>query len=254
MPPIPPRPASASALYLMAVLLLATAPACSPEPSKGTIVGNPPQGVTLDMRAASDELSTGKVAREFTLTSAWMSVERVRLRPAGDCSGEAESRLDGPLVADLLDAGILPEPPEIELNTNRFCRLEMAFSRIDLDDAPIGTPAALADHSLLVEGVLGDGTPFQIASRMGDSVRIEATDGEDLVVSEDAACLKITPDVFGWIDEAALEALGGGAKIYVNEDINEAVLDDFEDTVEDGLELIESRSGSCSGGVTIGTN
>ena len=117
-----------------------------------------------------------------------------------------------------------------------------------------GTPTALADHSLLIEGVLGDGTPFQIASRMGDSVRIESTDGEEFVISEDASCLKITPDVFGWVDAAALEALAAGGMIYINEDSNESVLDDFEDAVENGIELIESSSGACSGGTTIGAN
>jgi hypothetical protein len=40
--------------------------------------------------------------------------------------------------------------------------------------------------------------------------------------------------------------------IYVNEDTNEPLLDQFEAAIEDGIELMESSSGSCSDGVTIG--
>lgn len=239
-------------LSLVALLQLTTALGCASDTDKGTIVGNPPQGVKFDIRTSPDSPATAKMSSDLTLNSAWMSVERVRLRPAEDCSGDAEARLDGPLVADLLEAGVLPEPPELELNTNHFCRLEMTFSPVDLDDAPADTPADLVEHSLLIEGNLRSGTSFQIATDMRDTIRIEPTDGEDLVISEDADCLTVTPDISGWIDVAALEALDDGAMIYVNEDTNEPLLDQFEAAIEDGIELMESSSGSCSDGVTIG--
>lgn len=236
----------------LGMLLLILLTGCTEGKSEGTVVGNPPQQVQVELLANSQAISEGKKSASLTVSEAWMVFDDIQLRPEEDCSGGAEAQLEGPVVANAIEQGIVTQDSILELENNRFCRLEVNLASLELDEI-LGIPVELEEHSILVEGVLEDGTPFQILSEFEDSIRIEPVDGGTLVVAQDTSCLTIVPDLHSWINEIALNNLAGNGMIYVNKDENEEILEYFEDGIKDGIELLESAS-DCMAGDVIGQN
>ena len=173
------------------------------------------------------------------------------MRPASDCSGGAEAELDGPLVADLLGDGLIGGPQELDLDSDRFCRFEATFAKVDDEELPAGAPAALADQSILVRGALDDGTPFQIASDIGDTLRLEPAEGDDFAVAPSTDCLLVALDPLSWLDDVYIEGAEHDGTIFIDDDENDDLLDAFEDAFKDSIDLRSAEGGGCVAGPVL---
>jgi hypothetical protein len=218
-------------LFAGALVALA-APACVPQ--GGTDVGNGAQ-VSLNLSAyeappapAPQALPLGDGA---SISELWMVVDRLKLRPAADCTIETEDiEIEGPLVANLVDEGVLGGAASVTVPAGPYCRFRIGFEK--LEGAIVGgAPAELAGLSLLMKGTRSDGTPFTVRSDASDDFELEARNGAfELAPGENP--LFLAYDVAPWMTALALGSLPGGSPIVVDEDQNADRLDAFEDAVK----------------------
>jgi hypothetical protein len=195
------------------VLVVALA-ACS-----GTEVGNPVVDVDF------------QIYNVMQVEAATVTVERIRLRPAANCEGDAELELLGPFVVDLLAARPLPELSDLEVAEGGYCRFEVTW-----DDA-----AEIGAVSMAFAGArASDGTPFSLQSVRNDELRLDAIDGAFPI---DAA----THALFVSLDETSLFAgldldaaiVDPDGTIYIDDARNTALLDTFEANVEAATKLFD---------------
>ena len=217
----------------------ATAAACG-----GTDVGNPVVDVDFPLYNDSFEDEGGNgtlraVGETTTLTEAWMAVERIRLRDAVNCNGNAEIELVGPFAIDLLDAGPVPQLTGIEMPAIGYCRFELRWAVLDTTP-PAGAPLELEGASIVIKGARGDGTPFVLRSDRGDELRLDAVGGEftiddatvTLFVGFDGKRLFSTVDLDGAV-------VDGDGTIRIEPGSNDAQLSVFNDNVDTATELFD---------------
>lgn len=174
----------------------------------GTSVGNPPRA-TLDLVAYDGSGGQKRLEAGVTLDKALLVVDRVRVRDAANCEGDDRAEIEGPLVADLLGGGVLPEPAALPLQSRRFCRFEMRWKQLNPSDPmPAGTDPALAGLSMLVEGRTAMGKRFVVRGEFGEEFRLDARGG-GFELPAAVESLYVAFDYQSWIDAAAIDALTG---------------------------------------------
>lgn len=212
------------------VLLVVWAAGCD-----GSHVGNPSE-LTVALTGYD-----GAVPGQLTLSSgvtvdeAWVVLGRLRLRSADDCSRRDEStNVPAPLAAELVEARLLPGPPELAIDATRYCRVELQFTPLG-DGELDGAPADLVGRSVLVRGARADGVPFELSAAVRDPFRLDAED-DPFEVPEGAAGLVVGFAMDEWLDAATLDAAEVGTRdgapfVTIDARQNEALHDAFRDAV-----------------------
>lgn len=222
--------------------------ACGPE--AGTAVGN---GRSVSFELQGYEPTSLTDTQSITLPSGtridtlFMVVERLRLRPGTECedgddeSDDDESDVDGPLVADLLEGGVLGGAPSFTTEQGAFCRFRLTFHKLDISEAPAGTPPELSDLSIRMTGARSDDTSFTVESDFGDTFELDAKDGSFSLPPGDHPLL-LGYELSSWITALDLDGLSADP-IVISDDENKDRLDNFEDAVKASARLFRDDNG-----------
>jgi hypothetical protein len=197
-----------------------------------TETGNPEMNVELRVTGQSSTERVA-VAIEKTITAAWVIVDDVRLVEADGCetAAEVEYTAQGPFELDLLGT---PVVIPIAAEPTTYCRLRVRMDRADGVDA---APAGLDDYALYLSGTRSDGVPFVLRSREKFEFDLRATgDGFALEAGHDQ--LVLAYDIGAWLDavDLSLASLEDGT-IFIDDEFNEHLLEDFETAADGALSL-----------------
>ena len=217
------------------ILVALAATGCS-----GTDVGNP----SVDVRAAlvavdfPEEGASEPGSARATIQQAWISVDRIRMRPASNCDGGAELELQGPFALDLFAEDQAEELRGLELSATDYCRFEFRWAP---EDDPIsGAPEELIGASLFLAGEKQDGTAFVVRSTRNDELRLRAVDN-DFTIDQSTTHLFLTftgTELFSNVSFAEAEVDDDGV-VRIEPGSNEELLDAFEASLEDTVRLFE---------------
>jgi hypothetical protein len=213
----------------------------------GTEVGNPVDiDFTLYEEMFDPDAPTEASARGgsglVTITEAWLAIDRVRLRSAAACDGEAEREFEGPFFADLLTPGPVPALAALDIPDVGYCRFEVKWNAFS-SGLPASAPPELASTSLLVKGSRGDGVSFVIRSSRDDELRLDAVDGAFDVVTTALLVGFSGPRLFAGVDLDSAVVAGDGV-IYIDGENNELLLDVFDANVKDAADLFDDDDGN----------
>jgi hypothetical protein len=209
-------------------------------PQGGTDVGNG-RTVKLQLQAYEDPAFTSAqsitTASGVRIDAAWIAVDRLRFVPATDCE-EATTEIDveGPFVADLVGIGVLGGGPRFDVVSDTFCELRVGFHKLEPGTEPMGSPPALSDHSIVVEGVRTDGADFTVISDLNERIELESADEAGFTLPPGESPLFLAYEIASWVDALGLDALGAGP-IIVDESTNADRLEPFEDAVKESARL-----------------
>ncbi len=221
--------------------------ACT-SPQGGTDVGN---GATVDLnltafsgdpsaKPASITLGSGTVIDEF-----YVVIERVRLQSGSACEDGSDGpvNVQGPVVADLVQGGLLGGAARFQVDPGAFCSLRVDFHRIE-GTVPDGAPADLQGLSARMRGSRGDGTPFTVELSTGERLELEARDGSfELDVGEHPLFLAYALEpLVAALDLDSLPA----SPIVINSQTDPLRADAFEDVVFEGARLFADADGDGS--------
>lgn len=217
--------------------------ACGPE--AGTAVGNG-RAVSFQLQSYEDTGMTG--TQSVTLSGGTkidtldMVVERLRLIPGTSCDGsDAETDIEGPLVADLLEGGVIGGAPSFTTESGSFCRFRLKFHKLSIDDAPAGTPTELDELSIRMTGERSDGVAFTIESDFGDEFELDAQDGA-FALPPGQNPLLLGYELTSWVVALDLDGLADDP-ILVSDDENSSRLDAFEEAVKQSARLFRDANG-----------
>lgn len=213
----------------------------------GTDVGNPV--VDLDFSLETPE-STAKarpaaanVVAGVRVKNAWVSVDRIRMRSAADCTGSAQLELVGPFYVDLLAPGPIDSLRDIELSGESFCRFEFGWDASD-SPVPANAPQELVETSFLLMGERSDSTEFILRSERNDDFRLDARD-EAFSVDDATGSLFVAfnfTDLFAGIDLDEATVNGDGV-ILIDASSNSDILASFDDALADATRLFDDDDG-----------
>jgi hypothetical protein len=191
----------------------------------GTDVGNP----AVDVQFAAYNLSSA----DTTVAEATMRVERIRLRPAADCDGDAEIEIAGPFAVDLTQPTAIADLTDLDIAAQGYCRLELRWH-----------PDEESDLAIEVSGDAG-GTPFAVRSRRNDELRLESSDPDGFTIDEATSALFVAFDMAAWLDgvDVASAELDDDGVAVIDDDANEELLDVFEENVTDAADLFDDEDG-----------
>lgn len=213
----------------------------------GTDVGNPVVDMDFALYDSSESTSTAKArfsvaAAGLVVDTAWVTVERIRLRPADDCDGGAQDEFIGPFVVDMLAPGAPPALSDLEVSSTSFCRVEFRWDASDVADA--AAPAELVNASILLEGRRGDGTRFVLRSERGDEMRLDARNGS-FTIDDLTNALFVTFDVQDLFDGVDIDSadVGDDNTIRIEDGNNEDLLRVFDDNLADVAKLFDDKDG-----------
>jgi len=196
----------------------------------GTDVGNPVIGVDYLLVASSTDPQGGTLTTTdgLVVTSAWVAVERIRLRHAADCEAPTQTEILGPFAVDLLAPGKPAALEALRVPGSDYCRFEFRWDAFDLAIDP-NAPDELIDASMVIAGRRADGTPFVLRSKRSDELRLDAVAGA-FPIDDQTHALFVTFDLDALLTGVALESavvnLDGVIRIEVGS--NDSLLDAFE--------------------------
>ncbi len=213
----------------------------------GTDIGNPV--VDMDFALYDSEGSTAAVKSRLAVApvglvvdTAWVTVERIRLRPADDCDGSARDEFVGPFAIDMLAAGPAPALTSLEVSTTSYCRVEFRWDA--LREEGTGAPGELLDASILLGGRRADGTRFILRSERGDEMRLDARDGS-FTVDDLTNALFVTFDVQDLFDGLDIDSaeVGDNNIIRIEDGENDDLLSVFDNNLADAAKLFDDKDG-----------
>ncbi len=217
-------------------ITLATALAGCGAPRNITETGNPELDASLTLRAMSsapDVVDVAAPAGTMSVEALWLAVERVQFVRGLDCDDPFATLVEVPgFVTNAAD--LAPRILGTRLPADDYCSV-----RLQLDEATeLGdAPAELAGQSLLVQGYRADDVAFQIRSE--EDVEVEIRAATPITLTEASAALVVALDLAVWLDGVDLGSLEPDDQglVRVDEEVNEDVLEQFEDNLEDALEF-----------------
>lgn len=228
---------------LLGLLVLAAGPLGSC--SSGTETGNPTFTGALSYTAFSSDPSQVGLpasASAAVVENAWLDLDTVSLFGAGSCRSSQPAKTLVPALGVGDHAAGKHNVTLFQLTAGLYCGLDLPFVRAasgDLADAP----AALADHSILIEGTLADGSSFQILSSATPTVHL-AADTEAFSLDAAAAGTLIAFDVAAWVanlDFASASRVGESITISAQQ--NPGLLAQFERNLAGGVALYRDEDG-----------
>lgn len=204
--------------------------------SCGTETGNP----VVSVQFLLDE---SQAPAPVTIAEAFVSAKQIELRNAADCNGSAEIEVEGPFALDLLSQASPAQLQNLTVKGGAYCRFEFEWNAAP-DPLP-GAPAALTGKSLIISGFLPDDTPFIVRSERNGAVRLD-NDAEGFPIDQTTNNLFVAfraEALFAGIDfESALPDVDGVIRIETGQ--NEALLDLFEENLEEALRLFDDDNGN----------
>lgn len=206
------------------VLLLGCAP---------TETGNP-FTAALSAHTTNENAVSLAEGGDIVIRSAWIGVGDIELELAADCDdAEMETVLPGPFIADLVGE---PFRRTLDVPASPYCRVV-----VPLEPQP---DPELGGSSIVIEGMTADGDPFVLRSGVDAELEVESRAAPfmlDDVVDE----LVLSFDLARWFAGVDVSAavVGGDGTIRIDDANNEALLDVFEENVEDALELYDDADG-----------
>ncbi|HKO51227.1 MAG TPA: hypothetical protein VJV79_26140 [Polyangiaceae bacterium] len=230
-------------LSSLGLLVLATGPLSSC--SSGTETGNPTFQAELSYTAfssAPSQVGLSASASAAVVESAWLDLDTVGLFRAGSCNAAQRMALSVPALGVGDHAAGNHNATRFELNAGFYCGLDLPFVRAAASDLA-GAPAVLADHSILIEGALADGTPFQILSSATPTVRLTA-DADIFALDAAAARTLIAFDIAVWLSDLDFaSAARTGDAIMISASENPDLLAQFERNLAGGVALYRDDDG-----------
>ena len=232
-----------SAFSAFGLLVLAATPLGSC--SSGTETGNPSFQAELSYTAFSSAPSqVGLPASDSAVVveNAWLDLAAVGLLNAGSCSAAEAVAVSVPALGIGDHATGKHNVTLFELTAGSYCGIDLPFVHA-ASSALVGAPDQLAEHSILIEGTLADGTPFQILSSATPTVHL-AADAESFAVNESSPHALIAFDLAAWLadlDFASAARVGGS--IHVSALDNPALLARFEQNLASGIALYRDDDG-----------
>jgi len=214
--------------------------------SSGTETGNPPFQAELSYRAISSAavlIGVRDPGSQAVVESVWLDLDTVALISAGHCAQAAPMEVSVPALGIGDHATGQHNWTQFELAAHEFCALDLPFARAAHGEIRNGVPPALEEHSVMLSGVLADGTPFTLLSAATPTVRLRA-DAESFEISAEQAKTLITFDVATWIaniDWANATRVDGAIDISAND--NPALLAQFESNLARGVALYRDADG-----------
>lgn len=211
----------------------------------GTETGNPSVTALTTMGLAAYTSSGEQVALvegapgSIVLSEVWVSIEEVDLVRSidGVCDDDrpgAEVELAG-IVKDLADGPFVRD--DLEIAVEEFCRIEVKLGRPERDAGPpLGR-----ESSMFVRGTTAGGTPFELWTDEEAEFELRAAGGNFQLAEIDGALL-VAFDVASWFDGIDLDRgvpdEDGVIRIHdeTDHDVNDDLLDAFEDRIEGSLE------------------
>ena len=230
----------------MAVSLLALAVLPFGGCSSGTETGNPSFQAELSYAAYSSAplaVAVRNSGAEVTVDSAWLDLDRVALFRAGTCdqaepSGESVPALGiGDHAAGKHNATLFASA------AGAYCGLELPFVLVPPGSTVGDQPRSLEQHSIMLSGTLGDGTPFSLLSAATPRLHLLADSG-DFEISEERPQTLIAFDVAAWfanLDWGSATPQGGA--ISISADQNTGLLAQFEANLASGVALYRDSDG-----------
>ena len=226
----------------LSVMLLLVSAACA-----GTETGNPSFRGELSYNThSSDSVAVALAAlagpdqSEVRVDAAWLVLDDAHFVGAESCEpdAQAEGHVKGLGVGD----HATEEAPTtgFQLDFGDYCALQLPFRRAVDAELPAEAPAALAGHSILVQGELSDGTAFEIASAQERIFLIGAAQTH-LHLGPDRSTLLVGFDVAVWFDGLDLSqaAPGDAGVVRISESEHPDLLAAFEANLAAGIALYE---------------
>jgi hypothetical protein len=186
--------------------------------------------------AAIDPLEDGTVVSEL-----FMSIREMELRAGVDCSDEGEDvpDLPGPYVADVANEIFLGgKEITVEKPLGDYC--EVRFDLHAVDDQSPEAPPSMVDLSIRIAGTANDGRAFVVASDLGEEIRVRSEPGRPFQIPEAGDRLFVAFEIGSWFQALNLTSATGDP-ILVDDDNNTALLDAFEDAVEESADLFRDQ-------------
>lgn len=230
--------------YVVSLLALAVLPfgGCS----SGTETGNPSFQAELSYAAySSTPLLVGvrDSGAPITVDSAWLDLDRVALFRTGTCdqaepSGESVPALGiGDHASGKHNATLFASAP------GAYCGLELPFLVVPPGSTVGDQPRSLEQHSIMLSGTLGDGTPFSLLSAAAPRLHLMADSGAFEISKEQPQTL-IAFDVAAWLanlDWASASRQDGA--VTVSSEQNAGLLAQFEANLGSGVALYRDSDG-----------
>lgn len=205
-------------------------------------MGNGIASVSLQLSAYEEATQGLPLPDGGHVDAVWMAVGRVRFQPGTSCTGDDnEVDIQGPLIADLVSRGVIPQVPKLSQVPGSVCRFRLEYNKVDPKAVPAGAPAGIADASILIQGSRGDGVPFTVTSRVGDQVDLSSKNGA-FPVNSGQNPLFLAYEITPWITALDLSSLKGPS-IEVNDQVNKDRLDAFESALKQSARLFRDENG-----------
>jgi hypothetical protein len=218
----------------------------------GTETGNPPFEAKLSYTAYStrpETISVGGAGSVLTVSAAWLDLGDVGFVIGGTCAApDAESLFAAGLgVGD--HAAAKPASTRFTLNTGSYCEVDLPFISVP-SALPDEAPPELADHSIMLQGTLANGTSFSVLSNTTTTTRLAPPAG-DFTVRKESPNVLFAFDVAAWLGALDFSSANiQGGSITVSADQNPALLELFEARLGRGVSLYPDENGD--GHVTSG--
>jgi hypothetical protein len=230
----------------MSLLACVSASACV-----GTETGNPSFEGQLGYDAYSSNVAAVALRQSgpepsshlVLVDTAWLVLGDVSFLPEGTCNaptnelpvsatgiGEGDHAAGGHVVTSLV------------VDTGRYCGVSLPFERASA--TPISGPTPLAEHSVLIEGTLRDGSALTLASSLQTSVMLRSETSFEM--SDDAGNVLIGFDLAVWLGALDLESASRNAdgSIEIDDTHNPDLLAAFERALIEGTALFRDLDGS----------
>jgi hypothetical protein len=232
--------------------------ACGPK--GGTDVGNG-AAVRYNLRAYGQVSPDGAqpivLPGGVEVDAVWVVAGSLRLKAVGACAADDEDadddggegdgaaarelRYDAPIVANLLDQGVLGEHPELEGAAGKYCQLQVSLEGLDAAALPPSAPAELAGSSVVVRGRRADGVAFVASTRSPIKLKLQAKRFTFEVPNGDNAHI-VGFDLSAMVAALGLETLQGAA-IVVDETSAPERVKAFDRAVKGSAKLFRDGDG-----------
>ena len=233
------RPFTAVSLLALAVLPFS---GCS----SGTETGNPSFEAELSYAAYSSAplvVGVRESGTTVTVASAWLDLDRVSLFRAGTCGQAEPSGESVPALGVGDHASGKHNATLFASAAGAYCGLELPFVLVPPGSTVGDQPRSLEQHSIMLSGMLGDGTPFTLLSTATPRLHLLADSG-DFEISKEQSQALIAFDVAAWLaDLDWASATRQAGAILVSAEENSNLLAQFESNLSAGVALYRDRDG-----------
>jgi hypothetical protein len=214
----------------------------------GTETGNPPFEGELTYNTYSSQPAVAALRQAeggARIDAAWLVLGDARFVDAARC----EQRDEVPFHVQGIGAGdhatAAAARSSFALEAGDYCGLELPLLRAADGELPDEAPAALLDHSVVLEGQDAQGRPLRIESRLQAPIFLRAGAGSFHMDAVESRVL-VAFDVGRWLDGVDLRGADVDSQgvVVVSPERNAALLERFEQNIAPGMALLRDPQGA----------